>query len=404
MLYKKAFEKIKSIDFYLVGIGNHSKPIINDEVLLLIQNTSVFSGGKRHYELVKAILPKQHTWIEISGRMDMVLQKYGENKRSIVIFASGDPFFYGFGNTLQRYLPNANIKAFPYFNSIQRLCQKTKTNYNLLNTVSVHGRNWSSLDQALINENPLIGVLTDDKKTPAKIAERMLQYGFDNYQITVGEELDGDDERITLYDLMECKFHKHKALNCVLLERKFVKNTSFGIPDDEFISLPNRANMITKMPIRLSTLNALHLKNVAVFWDIGACTGSVAIEAKKHFPHLNIIAFEKRVECGEIIQQNKERFSTPGIKVVIDDFFDLNLTDFPTPDVVFIGGHGNRLKEMIHKINQLNPSTKFVTNAVKETTSSTFINELTELDYSIESMNIQVNEHNKITIHTAVKN
>jgi len=396
--------KTQNTEFYLVGIGNHSKPVINDEVLLLIKTTKVFSGGKRHYELVKSILPKRHIWIEISGRMDSVLLKYGEHKKPIMIFASGDPYFYGFGNTLKRYIPEAKIQAFPYFNSIQRLCQKTGTNYSLLRAVSVHGREWSALNQALIKEEPLIGILTDNKKTPAAIAERLLKYGFDNYQITVGEELDGDNERINTYDLIECKFLKHQNLNCVLLERKFTKNRSFGIPDSEFVSLPNRSNMITKMPIRLSTLNALQLKNAAIFWDVGACTGSVAIEAKKHFPHLGIFAFEKREECGEIIQQNKEQFSTPGIKVVIDDFFNLDLSKFPTPDVVFIGGHGNRLKEMIHKINQLNPSTRFVTNAVKETTSSTFINELTPLDYSIDSMDIQVNEHNKITIHSAVKN
>ncbi|WP_111708527.1 precorrin-6y C5,15-methyltransferase (decarboxylating) subunit CbiE [Lutibacter citreus] len=400
---KKAFDKTHCFDFYIVGIGNHSKPIISKEVLLLIQNTSVFSGGKRHYKLVKSILPKKHTWIEISGRMDVVLLKYGEYKLPIMIFASGDPFFYGFGNTLKRYMPEAKIKSFPYFNSIQRLCQKTTIDYSLLRSVSVHGRSWSALDIALIHEEPLIGVLTDNKKTPAAIAARLLKYGFDNYKITVGEELDGENEKINTYDLIECKFLTHQNLNCVLLERKFAKNSFFGIPDAEFISLPNRSNMITKMPIRLSTLNALQLKNAVTFWDIGSCTGSVAIEAKKHFPHLDIIAFEKREECGEIIQKNKEQFSAPGIKVVIDDFFDLNLSEYPTPDVVFIGGHGNRLKEMIHKVYALNPSVRFVTNAVKETTSSTFINELTQLEYSIDSMNIQVNEHNKITIHSAVK-
>ena len=110
--------KTQNTEFYLVGIGNHSKPVINDEVLLLIKTTKIFSGGKRHYDLVKSILPKRHTWIEISGRMDNVLLKYGENKKPIMIFASGDPFFYGFGNTLRRYIPEAKIQAFPYFNSI----------------------------------------------------------------------------------------------------------------------------------------------------------------------------------------------------------------------------------------------------------------------------------------------
>ena len=390
-------------NFIIVGIGNHSLPQLTDEVRVLIRNTHIFSGGKRHYKLVRPLLPQKHTWIEISGRMDVVLHEFGLHTKTILIFASGDPFFYGFGNTLKCFLPEANIQSFPYFNSIQRLCQKSMTNYSELHSVSVHGRPWAPLDIALIKDEPLIGLLTDGKKTPAVIAQRMLQYGFSNYRMIVGEELDGDLERISKYDLASCAQEEHLALNCVLLVRKHPKNTSFGLPDDQFVGLPNRANMITKLPIRLSTIHALDLRNAISFWDIGACTGSVAIEAKRHYPHLSITAFEIRTECGEIIQQNKERFSTPGIQVVIDDFFDLDLKNYPMPNVVFIGGHGNRLEEMIQKIHPLNPTIRIVINAVKETTSSTFKSTLNKLGFEIDTTTIQVNTHNKIAIHIAVK-
>ncbi len=390
--------------FIIVGIGNHSIPQLTDEVRVLIRKMEVFSGGKRHYLLVQSILPENHTWIEISGRMDVVLHEYGLHDKTILIFASGDPFFYGFGNTLKCFLPEAKIQSFPYFNSIQRLCQKSLTNYSELHSVSVHGRPWAPLDVALINDEPLIGVLTDGKKTPAVIAKRMLQYGFSNYNMIVGEELDGDLETISTYSLSECEKQEHLALNCVLLVRKHHKNALFGLPDDQFVCLPNRVKMITKLSIRLSTIHALDLRNAISFWDIGACTGSVAIEAKRHYPHLSITAFEIRKECGAIIQQNKERFSTPGIEVVIDDFFNLDLKNYPMPNVVFIGGHGNRLEEMIQKIHALNPKIRMVINAVKETTSTTFKSSLKTLGFTIDTTTIQVNTHNKIAIHKAVKN
>lgn len=391
------------IDFYLIGIGNHIIPRLNNDALELIKQSMVFSGGKRHYELVQSYLPENHTWIEISGKMDLLIQQYNTFDTSIVVFASGDPFFYGFGNTLQRLLPNAKLSSFPYFNSIQLLCHKTQTNYNTLKSVSIHGRDWSALDEALINRTELIGVLTDNKKTPSEIAKRMLQYGFDNYSITIGEALDGATEHIEQLDLSTCTKKAHQHLNCVLLKQIAPKEKHFGIPDTAFIPLTNRANMITKMPIRLSTINALELQNKTVFWDIGACTGSVAIEAKQQFPHLKIVAFEKRPECAAIIQQNTERFGTPGIDIIIDDFFNSNLKDFPIPDVVFIGGHGGRLKELIQTIYQLNPLVRFVTNAVRTTSSDIFITELSKLNYTITSNTIQVNEHNKISIHTAEK-
>ncbi|WP_158837558.1 precorrin-6y C5,15-methyltransferase (decarboxylating) subunit CbiE [Polaribacter sp. L3A8] len=396
-------QKNTHIDFYLIGISNHAIPLLSNDALELMKGSIVFSGGKRHYQLVKSFLPKHHTWIEISGKMDALIKQYKNMDASIVVFASGDPFFYGFGNTLQRLIPNAKLKAYPYFSSIQLLCHKTQTNYNTLKSVSIHGRDWSALDEALIQRNELVGVLTDNKKTPAEIAKRMLQYGFDNYSITIGEALDGNEEHIEQLDLVTCSHKTHNNLNCVLLKQTKHKDKPFGIPDDAFIPLTNRPNMITKMPIRLSTLNALQLQNKKVLWDIGSCTGSVAIEVKKQYPHLKIVAFEKREECGAIIQKNTEKFSTPGIDIVIDDFFNINLKEFPIPDVVFIGGHGGRLKELIRIIDALNPSVRIVTNAVKESSTVVFVTELSKLNYKIHTSSIQVNEHNKISIHTAEK-
>ena len=395
--------KKEHIDFYLIGMSNHSTPFFTNEVLRLIKSGSIFSGGKRHYQLVKSFLPENHQWIEISGDMQSLMNQYETIKSAIIVFVSGDPFFYGFGNTLQRLLPNAKLKSYPYFNSIQLLCQKTQTNYNELHTVSVHGRGWSALDAVLIQSNTLIGVLTDAEKSPNAIAKRMLQYGFDNYTITVGEALDGVTEQISTYNLQECKDLTFNALNCVLLKQTQEKPRQFGIEDTAFTSLPNRPNMITKMPIRLSTINALALDEAKVFWDIGSCTGAVAIEAKRHYPKLSVVAFEKREECKSIIQQNAERFSAPGIQIEIANFFNLDLSDYPTPDAVFIGGHGGQLKEMIHLLCQLNSSVKLVTNAVQESTSQTFIKELTALRYEIETIKLKVDNHNEIVIHKAIK-
>ena len=393
----------KHITITLIGIGNHPTPEFSNEVISKINIHQVFSGGKRHYELVRDFLPKEHQWIFIKGGMEALMNTYVEINKSIVVFASGDPLFYGFGNTLKRLLPQVNLEVYPYFNSIQRLCHKTQTNYNQLKTVSVHGRDWSALDTALINKEALIGVLTDGIKTPAAIAQRMLQYGFDNYSITIGEELDGVDEKVKVAFLKETTQAVHNTLNCVLLKRTTIKNKQLGNIDALFTHLPNRQNMITKMPVRLTTIHALNFKENEVFWDVGACTGAVAIEAKKYEPTLKVVAFEKRENCKEIIQENKERFSTPGIQVKIADFFELDLNEFPIPDVVFIGGHGNRLEEMLLKLIGLNPNVRLVTNAVQEKSSTVFNSVLTDKGFELSTISLQVNEYNNIKIHAAVK-
>ena len=146
---------------------------------------SVFSGGKRHYGLVHGDLPEYHTWIDITVPLDAVFEKY-RNYEEIVVFASGDPLFFGFANTVKNRLPDAEIRVFPRFNSLQLLAHRLVMPYHDMHVVSLTGRPWHEFDRALIEGREKIGVLTDRQHTPAAIAERMLEYGYSNYRITVG--------------------------------------------------------------------------------------------------------------------------------------------------------------------------------------------------------------------------
>ena len=160
---------------------------------------------------------------------------------------------------------------------------------------------------------------------------------------------------------------------CIILQKKTSRNRPFGIPESEFHLLNGRTKMITKMPIRLLSLSMLDLHNRTSFWDVGFCTGSVSIEAKLQFPHLNITSFEVREEGRVLMEQNSKKFGVPGIEVVIGDFLEEDLTRYPTPDAVFIGGHGGRLVEMIAKIKEvMAPNTCIVFNSVSEESKKMF--------------------------------
>ena len=204
------------------------------------------------------------------------------------------------------------MKAFPYFNCIQLLAHQLQYDYTDVVNVSVHGRDWCKLDQALLSNTRLIGVLTDRQRSPAKIAERMLEYGFDNYEMTIGEELEGTSHKISGLSLSEARNYNGSTLNCLILKRTRSNILNYGLADEAFTPLPGRPGMITKKPIRLAALSALQLHKADVFWDVGTCTGSIAIEAKRMFPALTVVAFEKRSECESIIRQNVKKFHAPG--------------------------------------------------------------------------------------------
>ena len=346
--------------FIVIGITDNPNPFFPPEVMDIINQGRVFSGGKRHHEIVSPLLPDDVKWIDITAPLDAVFEQYAlvansisgeEGTPTVIVFASGDPLFFGFANTIRRKMPEAEVVSYPTFNSLQMLAHRLLMPYHDMRIVSLTGRPWHEFDRALIEHAGKIGVLTDHEHTPATIALRMLDYGYDNYSMVVGERLGNpQQERVTRLSLLEASSLEFVTPNCVILSSSQTPKPWFGIPDSEFALLDGRAKMITKMPIRLLTLQALELSDKKVFWDIGFCTGSVSIEARRLFPHLCVEAFEIRHECETIIHKNARRFGTPGIGVHMGDFLETNLTDIPCPDAVFIGGHGGKLKEIMAKV------------------------------------------------------
>ena len=78
--------------FYVIGISDSPCPFFSPEVKQVIAKHRIFSGGIRHHEIVRSILPKQSVWIDIKTPLDEVFRRYQTYQESIVVFASGDPF------------------------------------------------------------------------------------------------------------------------------------------------------------------------------------------------------------------------------------------------------------------------------------------------------------------------
>ncbi len=345
--------------FIVIGITDNPQPWFPPEVLEIIKEGKVFSGGKRHHEIIASLLPENAEWIDITVPLDVVFKQYRHYSQlsvgSIIVFASGDPLFFGFANTIKRKMPESEIVIYPTFNSLQLLAHRLLMPYHDMRIVSLTGRPWPEFDKALIEHAGKIGILTDKEHTPAAIAQRMLDYGYKGYTMHIGEHLGNpQQEKVSTLTIEEAAKREVPMPNCVILCGETAEHTRlFGIPDSGFSLLDSREKMITKMPIRLLTLQALDLPKKHVLWDIGFCTGSISIEARLQFPHLHIEAFEIRPECEAIIHENARRFGAPGINVHIGDFLEATTpTDSPTgiPDAVFIGGHGGKLKEIMAKV------------------------------------------------------
>lgn len=382
----------------IIGLTDTPQPQLNSEEMWAVLRGKVFSGGRRHHELVERLLPADAVWIDITPPLAKVFEQYRQHDE-IVVFASGDPLFFGFANTARRELPQAQILTYPAFNSLQLLVHRLVMPYHDMNVVSLTGRPWHEFDRVLIEGKQKIGVLTDKEHNPAAIAARMLEFGYSDYKMAVGEHLGHPDkERVREMGLKEARIMTFSQPNCLILAGRHERRMS--IPDHEFMLLDGRERMITKNIIRTASLHALELWRRHDLWDVGFCTGSVSIEARLQFPHVEVQAFEIRPECERIIAENSRRFGVPGINVHVGDFLAADCPTLPRPDAVFIGGHGGKLREIMKKVKEyLLPGGVIVMNSVTAESRKTF--EEAAIEYGMElstAQHIQLNEYNPIDI------
>jgi len=391
--------------FVVIGITDMPHPNLNREAIKHIAESRYFSGGLRHKELIKAYLPEGADWINITVPLVDVFDQYRQIEETIVVIASGDPLFYGIGNTIKREFPDAELIVYPAHNSLQLLAHHYQLEYGKMHIATLTGRDWPEIDLPLIRGEQMIGVLTDRQRTPNTIAQYLFDYGFDNYNCYLGEKLGGPNQKcqkLSIEELLEVDF-VHP--NCMILVQKEPIIRQFGIPDEAFKTLDGRPKMMTKSLIRLASLSSLQLDSASVLWDVGYCTGSVSIEAKQAFPKLKVISFEKRTESDAIIRNNMKTFHVPGIDIHNGDFFEQDLDALPTPDRIFIGGHGGRLQEMMEKLHfRLKANGCIVFNAVSDETIATFKESAIELGMKLEkSSRIQLDDFNPIEILKATK-
>lgn len=383
-------------------MNDEQSPLFTPEVQGLIAQHRIFSGGRRHRELVAALLPADAVWIDIVVPLTEVYHQYQELNEPVLVFASGDPLFFGYTTTLMREFPGLVSRTFPSFSSLQMLAHSLRLPYHDMRVVSLTGRPWHELDRVLIERAAKVGILTDRKNTPARIAQRMLDYGYSNYQMHIGVRLGGSREEVYSLPLTEVVAQEFEHPNCLIIED--TKPTHYAAPiglhELDFFPLNGRVKMITKMPVRLVSLSLLELEHRRSFWDVGFCTGSVSIEAKLRYPHLVVTSFEVRPEGKELMEINTRRFHAPGIDYHIGDFLSQDLDALPRPEAAFIGGHGGRLIEFVERLTPLmGEDGVLVFNSVSSETLDLFREAIKRVGWHISYETLlAVDEHNPITI------
>ncbi len=121
---------------------------------------------------------------------------------------------------------------------------------------------------------------------------------------------------------------------------------ALGLPDDAFAQKRPHRGLITKSEVRAVSLYKLGLRRNSVVWDVGAGSGSVALEAAVIAANGAVYAIERDSECLAMLRLNMERLGAANV-VLIDGEAPAALGDLPAPDCVFIGGGGVKLPAIL---------------------------------------------------------
>lgn len=397
---------------YVIGIGY--KPLEKRAGKILFSADSILASHRlfevfKGYEEFKAVAEKVNVINKVDETVEFIRNNY--EKQSIVLLASGDPMFFGIGRRVVAEFGGDCVEIIPDLSSVQCAFSKIREAWDDAFLMSLHGgpdpekrrRLPFEIDDIplLLRSHKKIAILTDTENNPSAIAKRLLSFlSFilpSSLKMFVCERLGYLDEKIISGRPEEIASMTFSGPNVVILlgdaealgRGSAVENNmapAFGLTEAE---IAHSRGLITKDEVRAISLHKLRMPQRGTFWDIGAGSGSVSLEAARLFPGLRVYAVERDEEQLAKIEENRISFGVMNITVTRGVAPEA-LSGLPSPDRVFIGGSGRRLSEIIHFISESMTKGIVVINAVTIETLNEATSALEKKGFETEISQISV--------------
>ena len=161
-----------------------------------------------------------------------------------------------------------------------------------------------------------------------------------------------------------------------------------GIADEDF----SRGDVpMTKQEVRTLALAKAKITATDTIIDIGAGTGSLSVEAALQAKEGRVFAIERESAGIELIRMNAERFGANNVIPLLGLAPDA-LQDLPPADVIFIGGNGGHLSEILVQADALlKVGGRLVAMAITVETLYHVLDFLRgKVDYEVEACGVQI--------------
>ena len=355
----------------IVGIGDDGMAGLTESARRVVQGADLILGASATLRLLDEIEIRK---VELDPEMPSALRQVRSALASShpVLVSGGDPLFYGVARYLCDRLGKDQFEVIPHVSSMQLAFARVKESWEDAYLTSLAGRPLEAIiDRVRTAEK--VGLFSSDDHPPRRIFRELLDRGIDYFKAYVCENLGSPDERVTQGEMDELAGLDFDPLNVLILVRKpdrpdRAKGASrfrlFGNADYLFAQSQPKRGLITQAEVRSIALAQLDIRPTSVVWDIGAGSGSVAIEAAQLASQGMVYAIEPEAGDLALIQSNAEAFGVPNVRPIAGRAPEV-LAALPDPDAVFVGGTGRQVDAVLKAaFARLGPGGRLAVNVV----------------------------------------
>ncbi|TDT40348.1 precorrin-6Y C5,15-methyltransferase (decarboxylating) [Halospina denitrificans] len=320
----------------LVGLSEAGWQELGEAARDAVLSAELVIGGERHLSHLPAVAGQQReVWPSpISEGIEWIKRRQGH---PVCVLASGDPFWYGIGATLSRYLPPEAMVVHPGPSAFSLAAARLGWPLQDLHCHSLVARDPDRLRARLVPGRRLL-VLSNDGGSPETVANILCESGYGESRLHVLEALGGADERVweirAREGLDQPVFNLNTlAIECIADERETPVALAPGRPGSDYC----HDGQISAPEIRAVVMAHLAPRGGEHLWDLGTGSGAVAVEWLRSDGANRATAVDKRSDRLANVRENARRHGVGHLETLESDITEA-IPQLADPDAVFIGG------------------------------------------------------------------
>lgn len=344
-----------SSNIHIVGVGDDGVAGLSRQVLDILERAELMVGTPSLLAKFAHFGVAQHG---VGSDLEQLVETLESHRgRRVVLLTHGDPLFYGTSRYLCDRLGKDRFEVMPHVSSMQLAFARVKESWDdayLVNLATQASER--AVDRIRLAEK--VGIFTTETETPNQVAKMLLARGIEYFHAYVCENLGSPDERVTQGSLGEIAEIPFRALNVMILIRKpgvpdrvkeLVGRRLFGNPDELFLQSKPKRGLLTPSEVRSIALAEMEIQEGTVVWDVGAGSGSVAIEAAQLAWRGLVYAIEMDAEEYGLVTENAKRFGVGNLTAILGEAPQAFVA-LPDPEAVFLDGTGRHLVELVRDV------------------------------------------------------